>query len=302
MADFHQDRHITTLHALYEGFDREEYIEQLERRLEVQCRQERIGLLLPSLFSELDNPGVLDRIISEIQQTSYLNSVVVALGGATEESQFQQAKAYFERLRSPRRDVKVVWVDGPRVQKVLQEIQQREIPTGVQGKGQSVWLAFGYIFAADLCDVVALHDCDIVTYDRILLGRLTEPTANPNNDYQFCKGYYARISPTEKAMKGRVTRLFVTPFVDAMANLMNERGCAELARFFHYHSLFKYPLAGEFSMTTHLARGINVAYDWGLEVATLSQVYDQLKPRQIAQIDLAPYYEHKHQELSPDDE
>jgi glucosyl-3-phosphoglycerate synthase len=46
---------------------------------------------------------------------------------------------------------------------------------------------------------------------------------------------------------------------------------------------------------------LNIAYDWGLEVATLSQVYDQLTRRQVAQIDLAPNYEHKHQELSPDD-
>ena len=33
-------------------------------------------------------------------------------------------------------------------------------------------------------------------------------------------------------MKGRVTRLFVTPFVDAMRGLMRERGHYELERFF----------------------------------------------------------------------
>jgi glucosyl-3-phosphoglycerate synthase len=130
---------------------------------------------------------------------------------------------------------------------------------------------------------------------------LIEPVANPNNDFQFCKGYYPRISPTDKAMKGRVTRLFVTPFVDALANITCQRGHVELERFFQYHRRFKYPLAGEFCFTADLARGLNIAYDWGLEVATLSQVYDQLIPRQIAQIDLASNYEHKHQELSPDD-
>ena len=103
-------------------------------------------------------------------------------------------------------------------------------------------------------------------------------------------------------MKGRVTRLFVTPFVDAMGDVMTEMGYVELARFFRYHRTFKYPLAGEFSLTTRLARSLNIAYDWGLEVATLSQVYDQLIVRQIAQIDLAQNYEHKHKELSPEDE
>ncbi len=302
MADFHQERMITTLHALYEAFDREAYLTELERRLQERSRHRGISLLLPSLFAELENPDVLDRILDGIHQARYLRRVVVALGGAPEEHQFQQAKEYFGRLQIPGRDVKVVWVDGPRIQELLEDLRHREVPTGEKGKGQSVWLALGYIFARHDCDVVALHDCDIVTYDRVLLARLIEPTADPNNDIQFCKGYYARISPKEKAMKGRATRLFVTPFVDAMADIMTEHGYEELARFFSYHRCFKYPLAGEFSLSTRMARSINIAYDWGLEVATLSQVYDQLIARQIAQIDLAPNYEHKHQELSPEDE
>ena len=36
-------------------------------------------------------------------------------------------------------------------------------------------------------------------------------------------------------------------------------------------------------------------------MATLSEVHNRVIPRKIAQIDLAPNYEHKHQELSPDD-
>ncbi len=55
-------------------------------------------------------------------------------------------------------------------------------------------------------------------------------------------------------------------------------------------------------MTTHLTRGINTAYDWGIEVTTLSQVYAQLNGRKIAQSDLASNYEHKHQDLSVADE
>jgi glucosyl-3-phosphoglycerate synthase len=301
MADFHQERMITTLHALYEAIDQEAYLANLERKLEEYSHHRRISLLLPSLFSEIQNPQVLDRILDRIQEVRYLQRVIVALGVAPEEVQFQQAKEYFGRLRTANRDVKVVWVDGPRIQQIFQEIQAREIPTGVQGKGQSVWIALGYLFAREDSDVIALHDCDIVTYDRVFLGRLIEPIANPNNDFQFCKGYYARISPTERIMKGRVTRLFVFPFVDALADLMYERRYPELGRFFNYHRMFKFPLAGEFSFTTQLARGLNIAYDWGLEVATLSQVYDQLIPRKIAQIDLTQNYEHKHQDLSPDD-
>ena len=300
MADFHQEGIITTLHALYEVFDRGEYLTSLERKLEEYSRHLRISLLLPCFYTELQNPEVLNHIMDEIQQVSYLKCVVVAFNGTSEEAKFQEAREYFKKLQTSERDVKLVWVDGPRIQRIFQDIQKRDIHTGIQGKGQSVWIALGYIFAREDCDVIALHDCDIITYDRILLGRLIEPAANPNNDFEFCKGYYLRISPTERAMKGRVTRLFVTPFVDAMIRLMHDRGFHELEHFFSYHRTYNYPLAGEFSFTTRLARGINIACDWGLEVSTLSEVYHRVIPRKIAQIDLIPNYEHKHQVLSPD--
>jgi glucosyl-3-phosphoglycerate synthase len=301
MTDFHQQGVITTLHPLYEAFDRGTYLQRLEAKLEEYTHHLNISLLLPCLFEEIKNPSVLDRIMDEIQHVRYLRSVVIALGGAPEESQFREAKSYFERLRMENREVKVVWVDGPNIQNILTEIQGLKIPTGVQGKGQSVWITLGYLFAREESDVIALHDCDIVTYDRILLGRLIEPAANPNNDYEFCKGYYARISPTERAMKGRVTRLFVTPFVDAMRRLMYDRGYLELGNFFSYHRTFNYPLAGEISFSARLARGINIAYDWGLEVSTLSEVYHGVILPKIAQIDLTPNYEHKHQDISPED-
>ncbi|ESQ13540.1 MAG TPA: glycosyl transferase [Chromatiaceae bacterium] len=301
MADFHQTPQITTLHALHEAFDNENYLSNLEHKLEQHAKHEHISLLLPSLHSEMSNAGVLDRIIDRISEVRYLASVVIALGGAPEESQFQEAKQYFGRLATSQREIRVIWIDGPRIQDLLGQMADREIPTGEKGKGQSVWVTLGYLFARDQANIIALHDCDIVTYNRTMLARLIEPVANPNNDFQFCKGYYARISPTERSMKGRVTRLFVTPFVDTLSSLMAQQQATELQRFFDYHRSFKYPLAGEFCFTSDLARGLNIAYDWGLEVATLSQVFDQLTRRQVAQIDLANNYEHKHQELSADD-
>jgi len=300
MADFHQEPLITTLHSLYEADDKSDYLAELERRLEQHARHQNISLLLPSLYSEMENAGVLDRILEQIAQVRYLSNIVVALGGAPEEQHFKEAKAYFRRIEAEYREVRIIWIDGPRIRKLLEEMAGRGIAFGEQGKGQAVWVALGYLFACNGGGVIALHDCDIVTYDRILLGRLIEPVVNPNNDFQFCKGYYARISPTERALKGRVTRLFVTPFMQTLSEIMGQRGQHELERFFQYHRAFKYTLAGEFCFTADLARGLNIAYDWGLEVATLSQVYDQLTTRQIAQIDLLPNYEHKHQELSPE--
>lgn len=301
MTDFHQESTITTFHDLYRAFDPDEYLINLEERLERFAKRTNISLLLPCHYTELENREVLDRIVEKIQKVKYLKSIVIAFNGTEEEEKFLEAREYFGGLGTTGRNVTLVWVNGPRVQEIFQSISEKDILTGVQGKGQSVWITLGYILARRDADVIALHDCDIVTYDRILLGRLIEPTANPHADYEFCKGYYMRISPTERAMKGRVTRLFVTPFVDAMMNVMYERGYNELAGFFAYHRNYKYPLSGEFSFTARLAREINIAYDWSLEVATLSEVYHRVMSRKIAQSDLVSNYEHRHQDLSPDD-
>lgn len=298
MSEFHQEGYITTIHGFYDLFDPEEHLVRLEKKLEKFSRHMCISLLLPCLYDEIHVPDVLENIIDQINRVDYLCSVVVALGGTKEEKEFREAKEYFGRLKKEGRDVKVVWVEGPRIGQIFKKLEEQKIPTGVPGKGQSVWIALGYLFASEVSDVIALHDCDIVTYDRLLLGRLIEPTANPNNDFEFCKGYYARISPAEMAMKGRTTRLFVAPFAEALARIMHDHSHYMLEQFFRYHRTFRYPLAGEFSFLARLGRAINIAYDWGLEVSTLSEVYNRLTPKKIAQIDLCKNYEHKHQELS----
>jgi glucosyl-3-phosphoglycerate synthase len=301
MVDFHQEGTITTIHDLYEILDRTSYLTSLESKLQDYARHIRIGLLLPCLYSEILNPQVLDRIVDEVMKVPYLHMVVVGLNGVTKEVQFQEAKRYFARLRTSGRDMKVVWIESPRVQEVLKKIQSREINTGFPGKGQSVWLTLGYLFARKDCDIIALHDCDIRTYNRLFLGRLILPTANPHNIFQFCKGYYPRISPEEKTMYGRVSRLMVIPFCDTLVTLMQSHSYHEMARFFNYQRAFKYPLSGEVSFTARLGRSLDIAYDWGLEVSMLSEVYHRANPRRIAQISLTSSYDHKHQDLSPDD-
>ncbi len=301
MSEFHQEGIITTIHNLFDIFDPEAYLDRLEKKLEESATHMRICLLLPSLHSEIHVPGVLDNIIANINKVNYIHNIVIALGGAKEEAKFKEAKDYFGQLAKKERDVKVVWVEGPRVQKVFDKLNDCNIETGVQGKGQSVWMTMGYLFAKENADVIALHDCDIVTYDRLLLGRLIEPTANPYNDFEFCKGYYARVSPGEREMKGRVSRLFISPFVEILRDLMHNAGDHALEKFFRYHRAFRYPLAGEFSFLSRLARGIKIAYDWGLEVSTLSEVYERVVLRKIAQVDLTKNYEHKHQDISAED-
>ncbi|MBW2467241.1 MAG: glycosyl transferase, partial [Deltaproteobacteria bacterium] len=71
MADFHQEGVITTLHSLYEAFDRDAYLEELEKKLVDYSTHLNLCLLLPCLYSELKNPQVLDPIVDDISKVNY---------------------------------------------------------------------------------------------------------------------------------------------------------------------------------------------------------------------------------------
>ncbi|MDH4272110.1 MAG: glycosyl transferase, partial [Candidatus Aminicenantes bacterium] len=135
-------------------------------------------------------------------------------------------------------------------------------------------------------------DCDIVRYDRSLLARLCYPVANPRSEYEFCKGYYARVTDR---MHGRVTRIFFTPFIRALVRMLGH------LPFLNYLDSFRYALAGEIALRRDLAVAMRIPGDWGLEVGTLGEVYRNMSLNRICQTDIAEAYEHKHQQLSPRD-
>ena len=244
-------------------------------------------MVLPSLYSELKEKA-LKNIISEIKRVKYINQVIVTLGRA-ERQEFDHAREFFSVL--PQETI-IIWNDGERVRSLYDILNKNDISAGEDGKGRSTWMAFGYVLASEKSEVIVLHDCDILSYDREFLARLCYPVANANLGYEFCKGYYSRVT---NKMHGRVTRLFVTPLIRSLERLLG------YLPFLVYLDSFRYPLAGEFSMITDLARINRIPWDWGLEVGVLSEVFRNCSLRRICQVDLADNYEHKHQELSPDD-
>ena len=90
------------------------------------------------------------------------------------------------------------------MQKLIKQLEEAELGTGPGGKGRNVWLCFGYVLASEQARMVAVHDCDILTYNRELLARLCYPVAHPAFGFDFCKGYYARVTTQ---LNGRVMRL-----------------------------------------------------------------------------------------------
>lgn len=282
MADFHQSGPIATLHRLGQP-----NLEHLEQELAEYAKIQPIALVLPCLYSELEGPA-LGGIVEHLKRVPYLNEIVVALGRASA-LEFRRAKEYFKVLPQ---EVRLVWVDGPRIQELLKTLTGQEIDIGLPGKGQSCWIAFGYVLARRRSKVLALHDCDIVSYQREYLARLCYPIANPNMGYEFCKGYYTRVTDR---LHGRVTRLFITPLIRSLQQLV---GPDPLLTFM---DSFRYPLAGEFAMVSDLAWINRIPGDWGLEVGVLAEVYRNCALRRICQADIADAYEHKHQALSADD-
>lgn len=282
MSDFYQTGVVTTLHRL-----RPNSIERLEGDLERFNRNRPIALVLPALYSEFQTPA-MQRIVPALKQVRYLQRIVVTLGRATRE-EYEKALDFFRDFYIP---VTVLWIDSDRIQKLFRLLEEKGLSAGGDGKGRSCWMAYGYVLAMRDSDVIALHDCDIVNYDREMLARLCYPVANPNLGFEFCKGFYARVTDR---MHGRVTRLFMTPLIRALESMAPE------AEFLKFLDSFRYPLAGEFAMDANLARVNRIPGDWGLEVGVLAEVYRNCAVYRVCQVDLAETYEHKHQVLSAED-
>jgi glucosyl-3-phosphoglycerate synthase len=282
MGDFHQTGVITTLHRLGPH-----NLERLEHELTAFSRAFPIALVLPSLYSELEGEA-LPHIVDELTGAQYVREVVVSLDRANEE-EFRHAKKFFSSLPQ---GVTVIWNSGPRIQALLKLLELHDVEIGQPGKGRSCWMSYGYILSKGECEAIVQHDCDILTYNRELLARLCYPIVAPSLRYEYCKGYYARVTDR---LHGRVTRLFISPLIRSLQKLL---GAHPLLSFL---DSFRYPLSGEFGMVVDLARINRVPGDWGLEIGTLAETYRNCTVRRICQSELCDSYEHKHQELSPDD-
>lgn len=284
MGDFYQNGIITTLHNLV---DRP--VEDLEAELLTFSKRRPMALILPSLYSELEGTA-LTAIIDEIAKVDYIDEIIIGLDQANEE-QYRHALKFFSRL--PQRH-RVLWNDGPRLQAIDQRLKGRGLSPAEPGKGRNVWFCIGYIQASGRAEAIALHDCDILTYDRRLLAQLFYPVANPGFNYEFCKGYYARVA--DGKINGRVSRLLVTPLIRSLKKIFGSLD------YLDYLDSYRYPLSGEFSMRKDVLNDLRIPSDWGLEIGVLSEMYRNYSTNRLCQVDIADVYDHKHQDLSEEDD
>lgn len=283
MSDFFQTGAIATLHRLGTPD-----VSRLERELTEFVRENPVALVLPCHVRELGSKA-LRHIVRELRAVPYLNQVVVGVDGALRRADFERARRLFARLPQP---TALLWNDGPRLKALFEQLDEADLSAGAGGKGRNLWICFGYVLAGEQARMVAVHDCDIITYNRELLARLVYPVAHSSLGFDYCKGYYARVTDR---LNGRVMRLMMTPLLRALKSIVGPHP------FLVYLDTFRYPLAGEFSMDIDLVRRVRIPHDWAVEVGLLSEVFRNCAPRAICQSELCQNYDHKHQEISPRD-
>lgn len=283
MPDFAQRGPITTLHDLATTDS-----VRLEALLREAVKDYPIGLVLPITASDM-RAAPFGEIVKELSKADYVDTAIVVLNRADSEDDYREA---LQRIAPLGDKAKLLWTDGPRGQAALADLNDAGFSVNVPGKGRAVWFAFGFLLADPRLKAFVLQDGDIEKYDNDMLVRLALPMAHPGMDFHFCKAYYARCTTK---MHGRVVRLLVVPLLRALISVMGTDPYLVFLR------SFRYPLAGEFAVTSHLARSNRIPCDWGLEVGTLAEVFRNTAPKRVAQVDIARLYDHKHQPLSLDD-
>ena len=282
MSDFHQSGPVTALPRLV---DRP--VADLESKILGLSRRFPVALVIPMVPQEMDRPA-LAGILDELVEVPYLDTLVISLNRASHDD-YLRALGYFKRY--PGRMV-VVWSESEAMGAFLHRMDTAGLYVGEPGKGRACWLALGYILAEERVEYVAFLDADIVNFKREMLARLVLPAMDPTVDFDFVKGYYARVSDR---LHGRVTRLMLSPLLAAFTRLIGDDP------YIRYLSSFRYALSGEFVVKSDLAERMRLPCDWGLEIVTLFEALRHRAPVRVCQVELAERYDHKHQELSADD-
>ena len=283
MSEFSQNGIISTLHDFGTRSTTE-----IEKDLLKFSKERKMELILPCLYSELEG-NALPNIVEEISKTKYLDHIIVGLDKANEK-QAKKAWKFFKKLKTP---FSLLWNDGPELKKLDKELKKKDLAPSELGKGRNVWYCIGMSIARDTARSVALHDCDIKTYDRRMLAKLFYPVVNPLFNFEFCKGYYPRVA--DNKMNGRVARLLVFPLLNALEKTIGK------SDYLDFMKSFKYPLAGEFSFRRNILPELRISSDWGIEIAILSEMQRNYSSNNICQVELADNYDHKHQILSTKD-
>lgn len=274
---------ITTLHDL--NLDKE----KLMKNISDVVNERPVSIILPMLYSEIKSDA-LANIVKQLNKCTYLREVIVPLA-AKKEEEFIHVKRFFKKLEIPKL---VMWCNGPKIENLLTSLKSEGLNLSkYHGKGRDVWLALGIANLRSYA--VALHDADIQGYNEMIPTKLLYPLLEPELDFKFNKGYYARVNIKRTVMYGRVFRLFLQPLLKSLVDVLGFE-----QDFVRFMRSFRYPISGEFALTSDLARDLDIPGGWGIEVGVMAEIYRNVATKRICQTDLG-FYEHKHQEIGDSD-
>jgi len=151
------------------------------------------------------------------------------------------------------------------------------IPSTQAGKGSALWL-------------LVYLDSDIRNLEGWHVASLLLPILctfdHDQNAVELVKAYYARlavnIDTPEKGfykLGGRVTRLFVIPFIKVLAKHSVLDGLEK----------FRYPLAGEFAVKRRFIESLRFPVDYGIESGILIEIWKKKMLNKVLEADLHLY-------------
>ncbi|MFW6231330.1 MAG: hypothetical protein ACOC32_04900 [Nanoarchaeota archaeon] len=263
-------------------------------------------LFVPATYGDATSGEVAENIFSTIQalqdRTESIDHIVLGLDAAEEQKQFEEIRERFKQIPNST----VIWNSAPEMLRLYEEFKEQEIPVS-PGKGRNMWTGLGYRYMINRGSSFVIHDCDIKPkhYTEDTLLSLITPILHPEfGEQDFNKAYYRRITPHDKndpdsqlKLSGRVTRLLVSPFLDAVHENYGDISKTVLD-YVDFLKAFKYPLSGEFAMRANLANTLEIQPDWGLEIGTLNSLFQRRS--HLSQVDLGDY-DHKHQDVEKND-
>lgn len=227
-----------------------------------------------------------------MKDVTYLSNIIIGLDRATEKD------AFFLRDLIKEVGLKnciIQWNDGEGFRSIYKKLSEAGFNIEQPGKGRNLFLSFGIAIALG-AESVGVVDADIRTFKREQLDRLLFPVVVLN--YDFSKAYYARIA--NNTMYGRVKRLLLDPLLLSLKRKFTETKEEKMLNLIEFLLGFNYQLSGEVAFHIDLLKKMRVATNWGIEIFTLIEVYR--KASSCAQVMFSEEpFEHKHQELSPED-
>ncbi len=290
MGDFSQSSgRITTFHILQQ--DRK----HLRTQLRLHSKWKKTALIIPLLASEYTdqaNLPVLQNILKQLKNVTYLSTIIFGLDQATEEDAF-----FLKDLISSSgiKNYLIQWNDGPGFKTIYEKLNEAGFNISEPGKGKNMFLSFGITIALG-AQSIALIDADIRTFRREQLDRLLYPVVVL--DYDFSKAYYARIADGE--FYGRVKRLLLDPLLYSLKRKFTESKKEKMLRLIEFLLSFNYQLSGEVAFHVDVLKKMRFATNWGVEIFTLIEVYRKASSAAQVMFSKDPF-DHKHQEVSPQD-